>query len=179
MSLENANHVALVGLMGVGKTAVGTLLAKKLDCVHTDLDLAVMNSVGRSVGVIFAESGETGFRDLEEKVLNDNLSKEDPSVISTGGGVVERALNREQLKEKTMVIWLRAELGTLVKRIGQSSSRPLLKDRDPLKALIEINERRSSLYEEVADVIIDTDQISISDVTELLLGLYLKDWIRE
>ena len=118
MSKEKFPHVALVGHMGSGKSTVGPLLGKLMKCNHVDLDVVIANQAGRSIGVIFEEKGEKAFRDFEELALESKISNQEPLVISTGGGIVERAANRELLKEKSFVIWLRADTETLVKRVG-------------------------------------------------------------
>ena len=125
MSKEKFPHVALVGHMGSGKSTVGPLLGKLMKCNHVDLDVVIANQAGRSIGVIFEEKGEKAFRDFEELALESKISNQEPLVISTGGGIVERAANRELLKEKSFVIWLRADTETLVKRVGNHPLRPL------------------------------------------------------
>ena len=161
-------HLALVGLMGAGKTIVGSAFAKRIHWRHLDLDATIENSVGRSVGVIFAESGEEKFRDLEEESLSLVLSKKKSLVLSTGGGVVKRSKNRDALSERAVVIWLRAKPETLVKRISHLSDRPLLSHGKPLEILTELARDRDSFYREVADEIIDTDNLDIESVVEAL-----------
>ncbi|HJM73622.1 MAG TPA: shikimate kinase, partial [Acidimicrobiales bacterium] len=99
-------HLALVGLMGVGKTAVGASVASRLGCRHVDLDRAVTQLAGRSIGVIFHEGGEESFRDLEEQALGLQMQAVDPIVLSTGGGVLGRETNRAVLAREATVVWL-------------------------------------------------------------------------
>ena len=96
-TVTRPRHLALVGLMGAGKTAVGASVAADLGRRHVDLDRAVTQLAGRSVGVIFHESGEQAFRDLEEQALGLQMDAVDPVVLSTGGGVLGRETNRDAL----------------------------------------------------------------------------------
>ena len=168
MSKEKIPHVALVGHMGSGKSTVGPLLGKLMKCNHVDLDVVIANQAGRSIGVIFEEKGEKAFRDFEELALESKISNQEPLVISTGGGIVERTANRELLKEKSFVIWLRADTETLVKRVGNHPLRPLLKEKDPLEVFFELDKERAHLYQEIADLEIDTSNTEPSNVSEML-----------
>ena len=94
MPTEKIRHITLVGHMGSGKSTIGSLLGNLMNCDHTDLDVVIANQAGRSIGVIFAEKGEKFFRDLETQALDSKLSTQEPLVISTGGGIVERSSNR-------------------------------------------------------------------------------------
>ena len=135
---------------------------------HTDLDIMVANRVGRSVGVIFAEGGEEAFRDLEQEALADTLSGDKPLVVSTGGGVVERPANRQLLAERALVVWLRAEPGTLAARVADGLGRPLLADGDPVDLLVALAERRHPLYHTVSDQVVDTDRLDVDAVAALV-----------
>ena len=168
MPKEKLCHVTLVGHMGSGKSTIGSLLGKLMNYDHADLDVVIANQAGRSVGVIFAEKGEKFFRDLEGQALESKLSVPEPLVISTGGGIVERSSNRRLLCEKSFVIWLRTDINTLVKRVSKRSTRPLLEVKDPLEVLTKLDEERSDLYAEVADLTVDTNNMKPSNVSELL-----------
>jgi shikimate kinase len=154
--------------MGAGKTRVGSAVAARLNRRHIDLDIVVSNRVGRSVGVIFAEAGEKAFRDLEQDALASELAHDEPIVVSTGGGVVERQANRQILIERTLVVWLRAEPETLALRVGDGAARPLLNEGNPLDLLTALAERRHPLYAAVSDRVIDTDHLNIEAVTALV-----------
>ena len=136
-------HLALVGLMGAGKTAVGASVAVDLGRRHVDLDRAVTQMAGRSVGVIFHEGGEQTFRDLEEQALRLQMDAVDPVVLSTGGGVLGRETNRDALTRGATVVWLRAAPETLAARVGDLSSRPLLADGDPVEMLRRLDIERA------------------------------------
>ena len=138
-------HLALVGLMGAGKTAVGASVAADLGRRHVDLDRAVTQLAGRSVGVIF------------------------PIVLSTGGGVLGRETNRAVLAREATVVWLRATPETLAARVGDPSSRPLLADSDPVEALRRLASDRTPAYETAADAVVDTDGLDVSMVGALVV----------
>jgi shikimate kinase len=154
--------------MGAGKTRVGSAVAARLNRHHADLDTMVANRVGRSVGVIFAEGGEEAFRDLEQEALADTLRGDEPLVVSTGGGVVERPANCQLLAERALVVWLRAEPVTLAARVADGSGRPLLADGNPVDLLVALAERRHPLYNKVSDQVVDTDRLGVEAVAALV-----------
>lgn len=168
MNQNSALHLALVGMMGAGKTRVGSEVASRINCRHIDLDILISNRVGRSVGVIFAEAGEEAFRDLEQDALAAELSRDEPLVVSTGGGVIERQVNRQLLIERALVVWLRAEPTTLALRVGDGAGRPMLNKGKPVDLLAALAERRHPLYAAVSDRVIDTDNLDIEAVTALV-----------
>jgi len=161
--------VALIGLMGVGKTAVGQGLAALTGRRHVDLDRAVTQLAGRSIGVIFHEGGEAPFRDLEAQCLAMQLAAADPIVLSTGGGVLVRDENRVALADRSTVVWLRARTETLAGRVGNGGGRPLLEGRDPLEVLRDLADERHPIYAAAADLVVDTDDQSIDEVADRLV----------
>jgi shikimate kinase len=162
-------HLALVGLMGSGKTAVGRVLADRLRRRHVDLDLAVTQLAGRSIGVIFHEGGESTFRDLEAQSLVLQLAVGDPIVLSTGGGVLVRGENRAALATGSTVVWLRTQLETLADRVGDGGGRPLLEGLDAIAVLRDLAEDRHPVYEWAANVIVDTDGLTVGEVADAVL----------
>ena len=146
--------IALVGLMGVGKTSIGRRLAKALGLPFRDADSEIEKAAGRSVADIFAELGETAFRDGERKVIARLLDGR-PHVLATGGGAFVDPATRALLKEHAVVVWLRADLETLVERVGRRDTRPLLKEKDPREVLAALMEKRHGHYAE-ADITIET-----------------------
>jgi shikimate kinase len=149
------DHVVLIGMMGVGKSTVGRLLADRWSRRFIDADDELERRTECSVEALFAERGEAGFRRLEAEVLADLLADEIAGVISCGGGVVTGARNRELLGDRSTVVWLTAPVDVLALRVGDGASRPLLGD-DPTEALQELVDRRVPLYEAVADHVVDT-----------------------
>ena len=168
-SVAPVSHLALVGLMGAGKPAVGRVLAARLRRQHVDLDLAVTQLAGRSIGVIFHEGGESTFRDLEAQSLVLQLAVGDPIVLSTGGGVLGRRENRAILAADSTVVWLRARLETLAARVGDGVGRPLLEGRTALGVLRDLAEARHPAYERAADLVVDTDGLTVVEVVDAVL----------
>ena len=162
-------HLALVGLMGAGKTAVGRVLAGRLRRRHVDLDWAVTQLAGRSIGVIFHEGGESAFRELEAQSLVLQLAAGDPIVLSTGGGVLGHGENRAILAADSTVVWLRARLETLAERVVDGVGRPLLEGRNALGVLRDLAEDRHPAYERAANVAIDTDGLTVDEVVDVVL----------
>jgi shikimate kinase len=151
--------------MGSGKSTVGRALARSLGRTHVDVDAAVEVSAGRTIAEIFADDGEEGFRELESEAIEQALAGE-PSVISTGGGIVLAETNRELLgAQETTVVWLDAEIDTLVSRVGDGRRRPLL-EGDVRTRLSDTVSARAALYEAVADLRIDTTSLGLDAVVD-------------
>ena len=149
-------NIYLVGLMAVGKTTIGRLLAKSLSREFYDSDDVVESRSGTDIEWIFDKEGEKGFRDREESVLRD-LCKKKGIIVSTGGGAVLRAANRRLLSSNGVVIHLDGSIDMLVKRTERDRSRPLLRDGNPQTILAELKEKRDGLYQQVADYKFVTD----------------------
>jgi len=152
--------------MGTGKTSVGALVAARARRRHIDLDRWVQADTGRSIGVLFVERGEEGFRDAEQDSLERALGLSEPIVLSTGGGVLGRLANREALASRSHVVWLRATPETAAERVGDGRGRPLLEDDSPVDVLRRLAGERGPLYEEAADLAVDTDGRSPDDVAD-------------
>jgi shikimate kinase len=156
MGKPRAARLALVGIMGAGKSRVGRLLADALGCPFHDCDRELEERSGRSVPELFATEGEEAFRIRESELLRDLATLPPPRVVATGGGVVEREENRRRLSEDFTVIWLRLGSGEAARRVGRSRHRPLLAGGDPEEVLAGILARREPLYREVAHITVDT-----------------------
>lgn len=152
-------------MMGSGKSTVGFWLAQSEGLRFVDLDAAIEECQGRSIPEIFAADGEDRFRDLEQEVLAQCLASAKPLVVSCGGGVVLRAENRELLRNRAWVCWLRATVETLGQRVRAGENRPLLGD-DPVADLEAISAARSRLYTETAHEIMDVDGLEAQQVAE-------------
>jgi shikimate kinase len=147
-------HVVLVGMMGSGKTTVGSRLARRLDRPFVDSDVQVEQRAARTVRQIFESEGEAAFRALESEVLAEALIAEEPSVIAAAGGTVLDERNRERMKACGVVIYLDAPATVLAGRVGGHDHRPLL-GNDPAAALSRMEETRRHLYREVADHVVE------------------------
>ena len=146
--------VALVGLMGSGKTTVGRRLAAALGLPFRDADAEIEEAAGRSVSDIFADLGEPEFRAGERRVIA-RLVGEGPLVLATGGGAYIDPDTRALLRERAVTIWLKADIDVLVKRVARRDTRPLLRDKDPAQVLSALAEKRNPIYAE-ADIVVDT-----------------------
>jgi shikimate kinase len=120
--------------MGVGKSTIGRRLALALDMPFCDADSEIETAAGQSISDIFAEMGEAAFRDGERRVIA-RLLDEPPHVLATGGGAFAQPLTRELLSAKAIVVWLKADLPILARRVARRDHRPLLIGRDPMEVL--------------------------------------------
>lgn len=161
-------HYALVGMPGCGKSTVGRQLAKRLGVQFVDSDAVIEERIGGSIRSLFETQGEAAFRDLEEQTIDD-LTKTGASVIATGGGAVLRAANREHLKSRSMVIYLRSSPEQLVRRLRHDTKRPLLQVADPLKRLRALYEERDPLYRETAHFVIEARGPSVAMLVNRIL----------
>ena len=159
--------ITLTGFMGSGKTTVGKVLADFLGCPFMDLDDLVVKKAGKSIPDIFAQDGEPAFRLLEAQVLRKTVEKyaESTAVLALGGGAVLAPASAALLHEKTVCIYLRATLETLLQRLeGETAGRPLADD-----AFAERLASRATIYEETAHVIIDTDGLTPDEVADEMI----------
>jgi len=145
--------IALVGLMGAGKSTVGRRLAKRLGYAFYDADEEIEKAAGRPVSDIFEEFGEAHFRDGERKVIA-RLLEGEPCVLATGGGAFMNDETRALIKDKALSVWLRVELDVLVERVSRRNTRPLLRNRDPREVMSRLAKEREPAYSE-ADLSVD------------------------
>ncbi len=145
--------IALVGLMGVGKSTVGRRLAGVLGMPFRDADTEIERAAGCTVGELFTRRGEAEFRDGERRVIA-RLLDEPPHVLATGGGAFMNADTRALMKQRALTVWLKADLDTLVDRVRRKDTRPLLRDKDPRVVLSELMLVRDPIYAG-ADIAID------------------------
>jgi shikimate kinase len=153
--MVDARNVYLIGPMGSGKTAVGRRLAVLLGREFFDSDAEIEKRTGVDIRYIFEREGEPKFRAREREVIAD-LTGLDDVVIATGGGVVLDAANRERLAATGTVVYLETDLDTLVRRTRSTKVRPLLATDDPRTVLERLMEARRPLYEQLADLRIET-----------------------
>jgi 3-dehydroquinate synthase len=163
------SNIFLVGMMGAGKTTVGRALAKRLNKRFIDSDHEIEARTGASIPVIFEVEGEEHFRQREAEVIRD-LTALDGIVLATGGGAVLRKENREYLKSRGTVIYLRANVNHILQRTGRDKNRPLLQTADPRKRLEELAREREPLYCEVADLIVETGRPNVPSLVHTILS---------
>jgi shikimate kinase len=160
--------IALVGLPGAGKSAVGRRLGARLDLPFVDTDHVIEQRIGCSIRDYFEREGETAFRDLEQAVIED-LGAQPLGILATGGGAVLRQANRTQLRERFHVIYLRSSPEDLFRRLRHDVKRPLLQVADPLGRLRELHDARDPLYRETAHDVVDTGRPSITMLVNVIV----------
>lgn len=161
--MSKANNIFLIGPMGAGKTTIGRHLATLLHKRFVDVDHEIEKRTGVTIHVIFEIEGEAGFRQRESTLVNE-LARDQDIVLATGGGAVLLEENRKILKEHGVVVYLQADIETLVERTRRDRNRPLLQTEDPRGKIEELLRQREPIYREVADVVVDTGQRAPSSV---------------
>jgi shikimate kinase len=168
--MKSGENLFLVGPMGVGKTTIGRLLAKRLNKTFIDLDEEIEHRAGASIPWIFDVEGEDGFRRRESELLAECARGRD-MVVSTGGGVVLREENRQVLKVSGVVVYLNASVEQLYQRTLKDKKRPLLQVPDRRRVIEDLKLARDPLYREVADLVLDVGSRNSRHATETLIKL--------
>ncbi len=166
---QDAANIFLVGMMGAGKTTIGRALARRLSMDFADSDRVLVERTGVPVATIFEIEGEPGFRKRESAVLEE-LARHPGQVIATGGGAVLAAENRQLMRSKGTVVYLRAQLEHLWERTQRDTSRPLLATADPRGTLQRLLQEREPLYLDAAHLVIDTGPQSASTLVGRLVS---------
>ncbi|MFV0284532.1 MAG: shikimate kinase [Castellaniella sp.] len=167
---DGVRPIFLIGMMGAGKTTIGRQLAAALGREFADLDHVIEARCGVRIATIFDIEGEAGFRRRETAML-DEYTLRPGLVLATGGGAVMAADNRRMLGERGCVVYLRAGIDDLYRRVARDRHRPLLRADDPRQRIVDLLAQREPLYESVADITLDTGQQPISQVLRSLLPL--------
>ncbi len=162
-------NVFLVGLMGAGKTTIGRILARKLGLRFIDSDHEIEARTGATIPWIFEIEGEPSFRRREAEVIRELTSQQD-LVLATGGGAILDPANRNYLKSRGTVIYLRASVHSILQRTAHDKNRPLLQTADPRKKLEELMAVRDPLYTEIADIVIDTGRPNVQSMVSTILN---------
>ena len=160
--------LVLVGLPGSGKSTVGRQLARRLGLPFHDADHVLEQRLGCSIRAYFEREGEQAFRDLEEALL-DELSAKGSCVLSTGGGAVIRPANRQRLRERGQVVYLRSSPEEVFRRVRHDGKRPLLQVDDPLAKLRQLYADRDPLYRETAHFVIETGRPSVPTLVNMVM----------
>lgn len=164
--------VVMVGMMGAGKTAIGTQLARLLSVPFIDSDDAIVSAANRSIAEIFERDGEPFFRQKETQVIG-RLLEGPKCVLSTGGGAFMSSTNRQLIAAKGVSVWLRADLELLWQRVRHKTTRPLLRTANPRATLKEIYDARVPIYA-LADLAVDAEaDLSIDDMARRVLEALL------
>lgn len=167
--------IVMVGLMGAGKTSVGRALARRLGIEFVDSDKEIEAAAGCSVVDIFAMYGETEFRRVEQRVIERLLDSEPRcKVLSTGEGAFITPAVRDMLKGRALTIWLKADLGLLVKRTNFRNTRPQLLHADSRKILGQLIDERYGIYAG-ADITVETRDESLRKTLGKVVNA-IKEW---
>ena len=172
-------HIALIGLMGTGKSTVARRLANRINYGFFDTDDELQLFTGRSVRDIFTNDGEEVFRDLEAQTLADAYVRVDPLVIAVAGGGVLRQSNRLLISHMTHRIWLTADLDLITRRVSaralnKQGHRPLIDD-DPRARLAQLYSERSSVYASLATSTVDVTDLKINEVVDALTTIVTRE----
>lgn len=166
--LKLSKTIVLVGLMGAGKTCIGTRLAARLGLPFVDADTEIERAAGCSVPDIFELYGESEFREGERRVIA-RLLKDPVHVLATGGGAFMDAATRQEIRDRAISVWMRADLDLLVSRTGRRSNRPLLQNGNRRAILERLIKERHPIYAE-ADLVIDSAREAPDITVDRLIG---------
>ena len=167
--MSGASNVFLIGPMGSGKTAVGKHLARLMRAPFRDSDAEIESKTGVDISYIFSREGEDRFRQREREAIEE-LTRESPIVLATGGGAILLPENRTVLRDRGFVVYLKTSIEQQVERVRQGRHRPLLHDVDPRTKLTELMAVRAPLYEGLADFTIATDGRKVHIVADAILA---------
>lgn len=166
-------NIVLIGMRGSGKTAVGNVLARKLGRELVETDELVVAKAGMSIPEIVARYGWDRFRELEAEVVA-GLAEGDNIINATGGGVVTRPENTARLKKRGVMVWLTADVDTLLQRVGEDSQRPPLVEGRSQREDMEITlAERRPLYRQAADITVETEGITPEQTAETIIHIII------
>ncbi|MBE0449602.1 MAG: shikimate kinase [Clostridia bacterium] len=158
------NNLILIGMMGAGKSTIGREISEKLGWKHLDTDKMIEEMQGMTIREIFDRYGESHFRSLESKLVEQLKSVKD-AVISTGGGIILNHLNTMTLREVGLIVYLKAMPETLSANLdGYTKSRPLL-DHQNIDVIYRV---RNPLYTNSAELVIDIDSLDNQEIIDLI-----------
>jgi len=164
--VENIKQIFLIGMMGSGKSTLGSMLADKLNWTFIDIDTELEKDHGLSINDMF-NNGESNFRSLESKKLEKIVLK-NHIVCATGGGIVEEDVNRKILNQ-SFCVYLDTSLDVLHERVKHDSSRPLLLKGDKKDLLRDIFNNREEKYKSLSKLNINTNNVDISDSCKTIM----------
>jgi len=165
-------NLVLLGMMAVGKTTLGKIVAKKQELKFIDIDASIEKKNSMTIKEIFKKKGEKFFRMEEEKEVLKSLEKNN-CVIALGGGAFMNKTLRENILKNSISIWLNVDIKTLSKRVKWNQKRPLLKQESNQKKLTELYTERKGIYK-LADHKIVCDKLSKENIAKKIIALYEK-----
>ena len=166
---KNIHNIFLIGFMGAGKSTIAKALQRELGFPLVEMDERIVLEQGMSINDIFAQYGESRFRDIESQLVVD-LGEQEPSIISCGGGVVVRPQNTQNMKKSGKIVFLTATPETIYERVKNSTDRPILNGHMNVEYIAELMEKRRALYEEAADITIQTDGKTREQICAEIIG---------
>ena len=162
-------NIFLIGFMGAGNSTIARTLQRELGFPLVEMDERIVQEQGMSINDIFAQYGEAHFREIESQLVVD-LGKQEPSIVSCGGGVVVRPENTQNMKKSGRIVLLKASPETIFERVKNSTDRPILNGHMNVEYIAELMEKRRALYEEAADITIQTDGKTREQICEEIIG---------
>lgn len=168
--MENKN-IFLIGFMGSGKSTIARLLAEETKCELVEMDETIEKEASLSINKIFETYGESYFRDLESKLV-ERIADRGGAIVSCGGGAVLREENVLNMKKNGKIIYLSATPETIYERVCHSTNRPLLNGNMNVDYIRTLMEKRLPLYENAADVVVDVNQKTKSEIVKEILQLF-------
>ena len=165
-------NLILLGMMAVGKTTLGKIVAKKQELKFIDIDASIEKKNSMKIKEIFKKKGEKFFRMEEEKEILKSLEKNN-CVIALGGGAFMSKTVRENILKNAISIWLNVDIKTLNKRVKWNQKRPLLKEENNQKKITELYDERKDIYK-LANHEIACDNLSKKNIAEKIIALYEK-----
>jgi len=175
--MNPAPNLILIGPMGAGKTCIGRRLAERFTLDFVDADQAIVDAAGASIATIFEHSGEAGFRQHERQVIQQLLAGQG-RLVSTGGGAVLDPDNRAAIAQRGFVVYLRVSVAAQLERLARDRTRPLLQRPDRVQVLHDMARARDPLYQELADLTLDTDLYTPGEATAQLVLRLATHWQR-
>ena len=169
--MAEKRNIFLIGPMGAGKSTIGRQLAQQLNMEFVDSDQEIEQRAGADISWIFDVEGESGFRKREERIMNE-LTQRQGIVLSTGGGAILSKDTRNYLSARGIVIYLQTTVDKQYERTQRDKKRPLLQDvEDPRQVLEDLAKIRNPLYEEIADIVLPTDEQSAKVMANQIIDL--------
>jgi shikimate kinase len=164
-------NIVLIGMRGSGKTTVGKILAQKMGRELIEMDELITRKAGLTIPEIVTKYGWGKFRDIEEEITGEAAGR-DNIINASGGGVVTREINIVKLKQKGVLVWLQADIDTLVSRTGEDRGRPPLAEGRTVREDMELTlKERKALYQQAADLTINTENKTPEEAAEAIINL--------
>lgn len=174
-AMNPASNLILIGPTGAGKTSIGRRLAERFSLDFVDADQAIVEHAGTSIADIFERGGESAFRAIEKRVLGQLLQR-DRLLLSSGGGAVLDADNRELMARRGFVVYLKVSVAEQLSRLARDRTRPLLQRPDREQVLEQMARVRDPLYRQIADLSVTTDHLTPAEATAQVVVRLAAQW---